>query len=103
MSYSSAAPVRQPGPTLPEKDLPGTLTDRESSDEKTLASLWLIWAHRRPLFRLAVYAVVVSTIVAFLIPARYESTTRLMPPDNQSASGLATALAAMSGGSGGAL
>jgi capsule polysaccharide export protein KpsE/RkpR len=103
MSYSSAAPVRQPGPTLPEKDLPGTLTERESSDEKTLASLWLIWAHRRSLFRLAVYAVVVSTIAAFLIPARYESTTRLMPPDNQSTSGLATALAAMSGGSGGAL
>lgn len=103
MSYSSAAPVRQPGPTLPEKDLPKTLTERERSVEKTVASLWLIWAHRRSLLRLAVYAVVVSTVFAFLIPARYESTTRLMPPDNQSTSGLATALAAMSGGTGGTL
>jgi capsule polysaccharide export protein KpsE/RkpR len=38
----------------------------------------------------------VSTIIAFLIPKRYESTTRLMPPDAQSSSSLAI-VAAMAG------
>jgi capsule polysaccharide export protein KpsE/RkpR len=38
----------------------------------------------------------VSTLIAVLIPSRYESTVRLMPPDNQSSSGLAMAAAAMS-------
>ncbi|PYY18680.1 MAG: lipopolysaccharide biosynthesis protein [Acidobacteria bacterium] len=65
--------------------------------------MWLIWAYRRFLFRLALYAVGASALIASLIPARYESMTRLMPPDNQSTSGLATALAAMTGGSGGGL
>jgi capsule polysaccharide export protein KpsE/RkpR len=46
-------------------------------------------------------ALVVSTIIAFLIPARYDSTARLMPPDSQSSSGFAAAAAALSAGSGG--
>ena len=99
MSYSSAAPVRQPGHTLPERDILRTPPQLKSPEERTLSSLWLIWAHRRFLFRLAVYALILSTIVAFLIPKRYESQTQLMPPDNQSTSGLATAIAAMTGGS----
>jgi capsule polysaccharide export protein KpsE/RkpR len=53
------------------------------------------------LFRTALYAAIASTFVAFVIPARYESTARLMPPDSQSSSGLAMAAAAMSGGAGG--
>jgi capsule polysaccharide export protein KpsE/RkpR len=53
------------------------------------------------LFHVAVYALLASTIVAFLIPTRFESTACLMPPDNQPGSSLATAVAAMSGGAGG--
>jgi uncharacterized protein involved in exopolysaccharide biosynthesis len=63
--------------------------------------LWTLWEHRSLLARAAVCALVTSTLVAFLIPAQYESTSQLMPPDSQSASGLASAVAAMSGGSGG--
>jgi capsule polysaccharide export protein KpsE/RkpR len=59
--------------------------------------LWLLWGNRRLLSRIAMYALVVSTLIAFLIPARYESTSQLMPPDNQPTSVLATAVAAMSG------
>jgi capsule polysaccharide export protein KpsE/RkpR len=41
---------------------------------------------------------VLSVVIALLIPIRYQSVTRLMPPDNQSASGgLAMAAAALSG------
>jgi len=63
--------------------------------------LWLFWGHRRLLSRVAVYALLTSTLIAFLIPARYESTSQLMPPDSQSSSGLASAVAAMSGSAGG--
>ena len=36
------------------------------------------------LVRVSFYALLASTAIAFLIPARYKSTARLMPPDNQS-------------------
>lgn len=104
MNYSSGAPVRQPVPDLPENDFPGTRVPEETSEngEKALASIKLIWANRGTLARVALYALMASTIVAFLIPSRYESVARLMPPDNQSAtSGLAMAAAAMSGAAGG--
>jgi capsule polysaccharide export protein KpsE/RkpR len=45
--------------------------------------------------------VATSTVIAFLIPSRYESTARLMPPDNQPTPGLAMAAAAMAGAAGG--
>src|SRR6266404_1971899 len=106
VNYSSSAPVRQPLPDLPESDAPGTLAPREISEnsETVVASLRLIWAHRGMLIRVLLYAAVASTIVAFLIPARYQSVARLMPPEQQSGtSGLAMAAAAMSGGAAGGL
>jgi capsule polysaccharide export protein KpsE/RkpR len=59
-----------------------------------LAYLQLFWANRRLLSRAAVVAFLASIAIAFLIPVRYQSTTRLMPPDSQS-TGLGL-LAAMS-------
>jgi capsule polysaccharide export protein KpsE/RkpR len=63
--------------------------------------LWLLWEHRRLLSRVALYALLTSTVIAFVIPARYEATSQLMPPDSQSTSGLAGAIAAMAGSAGG--
>ena len=60
---------------------------------------WLLWERRRFLARAVLWGLAVSLLVAFAIPKRYESTTRLMPPDGQSGSGLAM-LAAMAGKSG---
>lgn len=57
--------------------------------------LWLLWEHRLFLRRTVVRGLVLSTLVAFLIPKRYESTTRLMPPD-ESGSGIAM-MAALAG------
>src|SRR5437667_407869 len=81
-----------------------SLTDEidETSRERTVARMRLLWRRRGLLFRVALYALLASTLVAFLIPARYESTSRLMPPDSQStSSSLAMAVAAMSGSGGG--
>jgi len=61
----------------------------------------LLWDHRRTLVRVAVVALVLSAAFAFLIPKRYESVARLMPPE-QPSSGVAM-LAALSGHSLGGL
>ncbi len=60
------------------------------------ARLWLLWERRVFLFRCACWGVAAATLIAFLIPKRYESTTRLMPPDSQSGSGMAM-IAALAG------
>jgi capsule polysaccharide export protein KpsE/RkpR len=62
--------------------------------------LRLLWEQRRLLARLVLYGFLASTLIALLIPARYESTARLMPPDNTQTGGLAMAAAAISGGAG---
>ena len=104
MNYSSGAPARQPLPELPESDFPEVPAREHISDTdegNVLASFRLIWANRGMLSRVALYALLASTFFAFLIPNQYESTARLMPPDNQSGSGLAMVAAAMSGAAGG--
>jgi capsule polysaccharide export protein KpsE/RkpR len=58
--------------------------------------LWLLWENRRALRRAVLAGFILATIIAFLIPTRYESTTQLMPPDAQSGSSLAM-LAALAG------
>ena len=57
--------------------------------------LTLIWERRALLYRVAVRALIISTVIAFLIPTRYDSTVRLMPPDSLGDSGMI--LAALSG------
>ncbi len=64
-----------------------------------LAQLRLIWDSRGLICRVAIYAFCASTLMAFLIPVRYQSTTRLMPPDTLSNSGLGM-MAALAGRTG---
>jgi capsule polysaccharide export protein KpsE/RkpR len=61
---------------------------------------WSLWERRSFLWQWTWRALVLSTIIAFLIPTRYESTARLMPPD-QSNPGMAM-LAALAGRGSGA-
>jgi capsule polysaccharide export protein KpsE/RkpR len=65
-------------------------------DSRYIVWLRMLWRERLFLRRVTVRGLILATIVAFLLPARYESTTRLMPPDEQSGSGLAM-LAAFAG------
>jgi uncharacterized protein involved in exopolysaccharide biosynthesis len=68
---------------------------------------WLVnanelWSRRRTLFRVGAIALVLSTTIAFTMPKRYESTARLMPPDQQgSGSAVLAAIAGKSLGFGG--
>jgi capsule polysaccharide export protein KpsE/RkpR len=68
--------------------------------ERTISSLRLLWGKRRLLTRVFFWSVLASTLVAFLIPNRYEATTQLMPPDGQAGSGMAL-LSAVAGRTGG--
>jgi uncharacterized protein involved in exopolysaccharide biosynthesis len=103
VNLSGSAPVRQPTIEPSEKDLSAALAPPELPEarEKSVARFRLLWGQRALLCRVAVYAMVASTLLAFLIPSRYKSTERLMPPDNSPTSGLAMAAAAMSGGTSG--
>jgi uncharacterized protein involved in exopolysaccharide biosynthesis len=75
--------------------------DERAARERTVAHFRLLWESRRFLARVAGAGLLLSMIVALLIPSRYQSVARLMPPDNQSGSGLAMATAALSGQAGG--
>ncbi len=63
--------------------------------------LGLLWGARAQLCWMLVGGFIISILIAFLIPTRYESTTRLMPPDSKSSSTGLGMLAAMSGQLGG--
>lgn len=103
MSSTGSAPVRQPAPVLPEDNF--SITPRpegtRQGGEQAVAHLRLFWEHRRLLARVALYGFLSSAILAFLIPNRYQSTARLMPPDSNQSGGLAMAAAALSSGAGG--
>jgi uncharacterized protein involved in exopolysaccharide biosynthesis len=85
--------VEQPTCELAEPSLIGEGLPTRSD---VLPYLLLLWANRRLLWRAGLYAMVASTLMAFLIPVRYQSVTRLMPPENASASGVGM-LAALAG------
>jgi len=100
---AGSAPVRQPVPELPEHDLPPAPVQEETTQgsESTVVHLQLLWQRRRLLARAVFYGFLASVLLAFLIPARYDSMARLMPPDSSQTGGLAMAAAALSGGAGG--
>jgi uncharacterized protein involved in exopolysaccharide biosynthesis len=76
------------------------LEAEDSGRRRRIAKLGLLWQERRFLFRCALVGIAFSTLLAFLLPVRYTSTTRLMPPD-QAGGGLAATLAAFTKGSSG--
>ena len=73
--------------------------------ERAIVRLRLLWSRRVFLLRTALTALLISTTVAFLIPKRYTSIARLMPPDQASGNSMAMleALAGKAAGSMGTL
>ncbi len=55
----------------------------------------LLWDNRRTILRVTLWSLILGTALAFSIPKEYESTTRMMPPEQQGAS--AAMLAALAG------
>lgn len=74
----------------------------ESDDnrERQIRRLRAVWENRSYLLRYVVCGFVISVLGALAIPSRYQATTQLMPPDNQSGSGAAALLSAVAGRAG---
>lgn len=83
------AEVEFPTPQAPA----GSPPERNSPD--LLANLQLLWERRRALYRVALWALAMSTIIAVVLPNQYESTVSIMPPDSMN--NTATMLAAVAG------
>ncbi len=66
----------------------GTPDELELGHAHQVERLRLLWEHRRLLFRVSAAGLIVATLIAFLIPKQYTSTTQLMPPDSQSTSNM---------------
>jgi uncharacterized protein involved in exopolysaccharide biosynthesis len=74
-----------------------------TSSGRTAEKLRLLWNRRQLIAKVTLIFLTLSLVTAFLIPKRYESTTLLMPPDQQSESGvamMAAVLGKMDGGGG---
>lgn len=96
----------KPQPELTPQEVQGDVFPNEilGTDLKHAVSVRLnsLWKQRRLIQRATLAGLLVGTLLAFTLPRRYESTTQLMPPDNQSSSGVAM-LAALSAKTGGGL
>lgn len=69
--------------------------DQDLAPWLAVAGQRLVWENRRYIFRSTVAGLVLSALIAFLIPNRFQSTARLMPPD-QGSSGMGMAMLAAS-------
>lgn len=96
-------PSRAISPLIPDSTeleqplaLPPGLEDEYSRRRSKTEWLQLLWQRRSFLKRLMLRGIVAITVVAFLLPKRFESTTRIMPPDEGSSGGMGM-LAALAG------
>ena len=69
--------------------------ERQQARLRFAARVRIIWAERTFLFRISALGLILGLVIAFLIPARYTATTRLMPPDNRDGSVVQDSLRAM--------
>jgi len=94
--------VERPPEVAPGNGLPEYVDS--AAESRRVEWMRLLWRERGFLKKVTIRGLVLAIIVAILLPARYESKTRLMPPDQQSGAGLAmlAALAGRGGGSSGA-
>ncbi|HEY6253676.1 MAG TPA: GNVR domain-containing protein [Candidatus Angelobacter sp.] len=71
-------------------------------EKPTLFKLRLLWESRQFLMKAAGIGLCLSLLSAFLLPKQYESTTRVMPPEPDTAgAGIGSAISAVMGGGGG--
>lgn len=79
---------------------PRSIVTQPETSESPLDRLRLLLRQRGTLARFVLVGTMIALMAAFLIPPRYESTVRLMPPDDQGSSGMAM-LAGLTGRLGG--
>ena len=100
MTQTGTKPQQVPETDFGDLSVPEVLS--EDVRDNTVQKLRLLWNERRFLAWAAIAGLVFGTLLAFLLPKRFESTTQLMPPESQSSSSMAmfAALSAKTGGLG---
>ncbi len=87
---------------ISELDFSRVRRGRESEgsprDRGWISYAWLLWEKRRLFLVVAVRALILATLVAFLIPSRYESAANIMPPEQGDRGALLSLLAGRAGG-----
>jgi capsule polysaccharide export protein KpsE/RkpR len=91
MSAFSAKPAPE---TLRALDIDQLLAhrlqqDQQESRQRKIARVGRLWDERKLLGKFAACGAAIALLIAILIPARYASTTRLMPPDPPGGQGMA--------------
>jgi uncharacterized protein involved in exopolysaccharide biosynthesis len=74
--------------------------EREEFRRRYARAVGTAWSQRTFLVRLSILGLGLGLLIAFIIPAHYTSTTRLMPPDNQVGSSLAMVANSLGGSRG---
>ena len=92
-----------PGVTTTVVTGPGQALALERRDA-VFEKLRYAWLRRSRLLRFGAWGLVLSMLVAFMMPNRYKVTTRLMPPEQSNSAGMAmmAMLSGKTGGGGGA-
>jgi capsule polysaccharide export protein KpsE/RkpR len=90
----SSTPVKTAREILQALDAGQLLADRLRQDqlqrrERKFARIGRLWEQRRLLGKFTAWGASTALLIAFLIPSRYASTTRLMPPDPATGQSLA--------------
>jgi capsule polysaccharide export protein KpsE/RkpR len=74
---------------VPEDSRRAEIREIPSREHRGLAALQLLWDQRTILLKWAMSGLILSIILAFLLPTYYSSSARIMPPTQDSAMGLA--------------
>jgi uncharacterized protein involved in exopolysaccharide biosynthesis len=89
-------------PQVPVEEMSAGELRASGTGGQWIEPLRILWGKRILVGRAVLAGLLFGTLLAFLLPTRYESSTQLMPPDNQSGSGVAM-LAALTAKTGGGL
>jgi capsule polysaccharide export protein KpsE/RkpR len=73
-----------------------------SLNQGWMSYCWLLWEKRSLLYKVAFRGLVVGSLIAILIPSKYESTAHIIPPEQGDSGALLSLLAGRTGGSEGA-
>ena len=100
MTQTAAQPQTEIWPKPLAEEISQAEMPFEDSREWQAEQLRLLWGRKRFFMRAGAIGFLASTLVAFLIPKSFTSTTQLMPPDPQSTSSMAmmASMAAKAGG-----
>jgi capsule polysaccharide export protein KpsE/RkpR len=88
-------------PEIADHDEQPVSAELPEADQRlnSISGLRMLWERRRFLWRCTWIGCVGSILIAFLIPNRYTSTVRLMPPEEQPSSSMLGMLSAAAGNS----